>query len=47
MPKEMERALRREARRRGLSGERADAYVYGTMRKKAGWRPKKRGRKGK
>lgn len=45
MPKEMERKLRGKARKKGLRGERADAYVYGTMRK-AGWKPKreKRGR---
>lgn len=38
MPVEMERALRRAARKQGLTGERADAYVYGTMRK-SGWKP--------
>jgi len=39
MPKEMEARLKRLAIKKGLKGERADAYVYGTMRK-AGWRPK-------
>ena len=43
MPKKMERALKRRAKKKGLKGKRADAYVYGTMRK-AGWKPKK-GRK--
>ena len=38
MPKRMERKLRVEARKKGLRGKRAAAYVYGTMRK-AGWRP--------
>lgn len=38
MPKKMEEELKREARRKGLKGERADAYVYGAMRK-AGWKP--------
>jgi hypothetical protein len=38
MPKEMEKQLKREARRKGLTGDRADAYVYGTMRK-TGWKP--------
>lgn len=38
MPKEMERQLNKEAKKKGLTGERADAYVYGTMRK-TGWVP--------
>lgn len=42
MPKEMERALKKEAHKKGLTGERADAYIYGTMRK-TGWTPHKRG----
>lgn len=33
MPKKMERALKSEAKSKGLSGKRANAYVYGTMRK--------------
>lgn len=47
MPAAMERALKRQARRKGLKGKRAAAYVYGTMRK-TGWVPstqKKRRRK--
>jgi hypothetical protein len=46
MPKELERKLRKEARAKGLKGARADAYVYGSMRK-AGWKPEaeKRSRK--
>lgn len=40
MPKAMEQKLKREAKKKGLSGDRADAYVYGTMRK-AGWEPEK------
>lgn len=39
MPKELERKLKAEARRKGLKGKKADAYVYGTLRK-TGWRPK-------
>ncbi len=39
MPKKLERALKRSAARKGLKGDRADAYVYGTMRK-GGWKPK-------
>ena len=38
MPKAMEEALKREAAKKGLKGERADAYVYGIMRK-TGWKP--------
>lgn len=38
MPKAMERKLRAEAKKKGLTGERADKYVYGTMRK-TGWKP--------
>jgi len=40
MPKKLERRLRRAARRKGLSKQQQDAYVYGTLRK-AGWRPKR------
>jgi hypothetical protein len=40
MPKKMEIALKKEAKKKGLSGDRANAYVYGTMRK-TGWTPKK------
>lgn len=38
MPKKMERELKAEAAKKGLTGARADAYVYGTMRR-AGWVP--------
>lgn len=31
MPKELHRKLSREAKRRGLTGKRRDAYVYGTL----------------
>lgn len=44
MPKKLERELKREAAKKGLKGDRADAYVYGTMRKH-GWTPKKKGSK--
>ena len=40
MPKELERKLKKEAKHRGLTGEKANAYVYGTMRK-LGWKPEK------
>ena len=41
MPKKMERALKKECKKKGLSKERCGAYVYGTMRK-TGWKPKKK-----
>ena len=40
MPKELEERLKKQARNKGLSEERADAYVYGTLRK-TGWKPKR------
>lgn len=42
----MKKALKKEAAKKGLTGDRADAYVYGTMRK-TGWRPgqEKKGKK--
>lgn len=33
MPKEMHERLERQARKKGLKGERKDAYVYSTLRK--------------
>jgi len=38
MPKAMERKLKAKARKKGFTGKRADAYVYGTLRK-TGWTP--------
>jgi hypothetical protein len=43
MPEAMERKLREEGRKKGLTGKRLDAYVYGTLRKQ-GWKPKKSGK---
>jgi hypothetical protein len=40
MPKALHDKLARQARKKGLKGKRAAAYVYGTMRK-MGWRPGK------
>jgi len=40
MPKKLEKALKSQAKKKGLGGEKADAYVYGTMRK-TGWKPKR------
>lgn len=44
MPKAMEQKLKKEASKKGLSGERKNAYVYGTMRK-TGWTPNKEKKK--
>ena len=38
MPKALEKQLKKEAKKKGLHGERADAYVYGAMRA-SGWKP--------
>ena len=38
MPKTLERKLKAQARKKGFKGKRADAYVYGTLRK-TGWTP--------
>lgn len=40
MPKALERKLKAQARRKGFSKERANAYTYGTLRR-TGWKPKK------
>jgi hypothetical protein len=39
MPKALEDKLKKEAVKKGLSGKKEDAYVYGTLRK-TGWKPK-------
>jgi hypothetical protein len=44
MPKKLENALRRTARKRGYSRERTSAYVYGTLRD-MGWTPKIKSKK--
>lgn len=38
MPKSLHRKLKKQAKKKGLSKKRANAYVYGTMRK-TGWKP--------
>lgn len=40
MPKKEEAKLKRQATKKGLTGERKNAYVYGTLRKQ-GWKPKR------
>ncbi len=44
MPKKEEEKLKRQARKKGLSGERLNAYVYGTLRKE-GWVPRREKKK--
>ena len=41
MPEKLEKKLKKEAKAKGFSKERADKYVYGTLRK-SGWTPKKK-----
>jgi hypothetical protein len=41
MPKALEEKLKKEAKKKGMKGERAEAYVYGTLRK-TGWKPSKK-----
>ena len=38
--KDLEAKLKKQAKKKGLKGDKLDAYVYGTMRKQ-GWKPKK------
>lgn len=38
MPKKLEQDLKKQATTKGLTGDRKDAYVYGTLRK-TGWTP--------
>jgi len=40
MPKALEDKLKKQAKAQGLTGDRKDAYVYGTMRK-TGWEPER------
>ncbi len=40
MPKKLERKLKRECKKKGLSKKRCNAYVYGALRN-TGWKPKK------
>lgn len=41
MPKAMEKKLKQQAKKKGLTGDRKNAFIYGTMRK-TGWKPKKK-----
>ena len=40
MPDKLKKKLKAKAKKEGFKGKKADAYVYGTMRK-TGWKPKK------
>lgn len=42
MPKILEAKLKRQAKKKGLKGKHANAYIYGTMINKTNWRPGKR-----
>ena len=42
MPKKMEKALLKAAKKKGLSKKRTGAYVYGTMQKITSWKPGKK-----
>jgi len=43
MPKKLHDALKRSARKKGLTGKRRDAYIYGTLSKHE--KRKKKGKK--
>lgn len=42
MPKPLENKLKLEAAKKGLTGKRAGAYVYGTLQSKSNWKPGKK-----
>jgi hypothetical protein len=43
MPKKLEKKLKTQAKKKfPKNKKRQNAYVYGTMRKKTGWKPKKK-----
>lgn len=45
MPKKMEEALKKSGKKKGLSGSRLAAYIYGTMQEKTDWKPTRKKRK--
>jgi len=45
MPKELEEKLKKQARKKGLKGKRANAYTYGTMQRVTDWKPKRKKKK--
>lgn len=44
MPKKMEEKLKKQAEKKGLKGDRKNAYIYGTMQEKTTWKPGKKGK---
>lgn len=40
MPKKLEQKLLKEAKKKHLSAQKTNAYVYGTLRK-TGWKPER------
>jgi len=40
MPKVLENKLKRQAGKKGLTGKRRNAYIYGVLRS-TGWKPKR------
>ena len=40
MPAQLKAALKRAAKKKGFGNDRANAYVYGTLRK-TGWTPRR------
>ncbi len=44
MPKKLERALQKQAKKKGLSGKDLAKYVYGALRNR-GWKPRRNRRK--
>ena len=41
MPKKVEIALKKEGKAKGYTGDRLNAFVFGTLRHKFGWKPKR------
>lgn len=39
MPAALERKLKREAAKKGLKGDRKNAYVFGTLQRVTSWKP--------
>jgi len=44
VPKKLEKVLRKQARKKGLSGRDLARYVYGALRR-TGWKPRRKGRR--
>ncbi len=40
MPKELHDKLKRQAEKKGFTGKRKQAYIFGTLRR-TGWKPKR------